>query len=235
MNGVRILVVEDEAPLRGALVQALSSEGFAVREAEDGEKGLAMALSEGPEVILLDLSLPGRDGLEVLAELRRDALESAVIVLTARGEEEDRLAGFERGADDYVVKPFSMRELLMRVRAVLARSEGVAPGVGDPPGKATFGDVRVDFEQQRLECRGEVHALTRRESELLRYFCLHEGETLDRGRLIADLWGEGEFPTTRTVDNHVLKLRKKIEPDPEVPRHLITVHGAGYRFSRRGE
>jgi len=231
----RILVVEDEEPLRMALVDALTAEGFDVLEAADGNRGLELALSEGPDVVLLDLMLPGRDGFSVLRALREDRLTSPVLILSARGEEWDRVQGFEYGADDYIVKPFSMRELLMRVRAVQKRAGGGVPGLEGSSGKAHFGEVEVDFAAYTLVRAGVRHGLSRRELDLLRYFLDHEGETLDRLRLLSDVWGAGEFPTTRTIDTHVLKLRKKLEENPESPRHLLTVHGVGYRFSRVGE
>jgi two-component system alkaline phosphatase synthesis response regulator PhoP len=231
----RILVVEDEEPLRMALVDALEAEGFEVLAAADGEAGLALALREGPDVVLLDVMLPRRDGFSVLRAIREDRLTAPVIILSARGEEWDRVQGFEYGADDYVVKPFSMRELLMRVRAVLKRSEGGVPGLELSSGRARFGAVEVDFAAYTLTRDGKRHGLSRRELELLRYFLAHEGEALDRLRLLSDVWGPDESPTTRTIDTHVLKLRKKLEADPERPRHLVTVHGVGYRFSKGGE
>jgi two-component system, OmpR family, alkaline phosphatase synthesis response regulator PhoP len=233
----RILVVEDEETLRMALVDALRAQGFEVLEAADGEQGLALALREDPDVVLLDLMLPRRDGFSVLRALREDRLDAAVIILSARGEEWDRVQGFEYGADDYVVKPFSMRELLLRVRAALARSDGGAPGVTaavEPRGKTRFGAVEIDFAAYTLTNGAARHGLSRKELELLRYFLQHEGQTLDRLRLLSDVWGPDESPTTRTIDNHVLKLRKKLERDPEAPRHLVTVHGVGYCFRRAG-
>ena len=237
MSPTRILVIEDEDSLRMALCDALRAQGFELLEAADGERGLALALAEGPDVVLLDLMLPKRDGFSVLRALREDRLGSAVIILSARGEEWDRVQGFEYGADDYVVKPFSMRELLLRVRAALARADGNAPGLGavtDPRGKTRFGTVEIDFAAYTLTNGAARHGLSRKELELLRYFLLHEGQTLDRLRLLSDVWGPDENPTTRTIDNHVLKLRKKLERDPENPVHLVTVHGVGYRFTRQG-
>ena len=231
----RVLLVEDEEPLRMALADALVAEGFEVLEAADGEDGLQQALREGPELVLLDLMLPKRDGFSVLRAMREDRLESAVIIVSARGEEWDRIQGFEYGADDYVVKPFSTRELIGRMRAVLRRSEGRAPGVAVPDGKARFGEVVVDFGAYTVECSGRRQGLSRRELDLLRFFLEHEDKVLDRNQLLDGVWGADEYPTPRTVDMHVLKLRKKIEPDPENPRHLVTVHGVGYRFVKRGE
>ena len=232
-NSLRILVIEDEAPLRMALVDALVAEGFEALEAADGETGLELALKEGPDLILLDLMLPGRDGFSVLRALREDRLASHVIILSARGEEWDRVQGFEYGADDYVVKPFSMRELLLRIRALERRDAGGAAGIEDASGKIRIGEVAVDFAAYCVTRGDERMGLSRRELELLRYFLAHEGETLDRLRILSDVWGPSENPTTRTIDTHVLKLRKKLEIDPAEPLHLITVHGVGYRFSRR--
>ncbi len=233
-DGVRILVIEDEEPLRMALVDALRAEGFAVLEAGDGETGLALALSEGPDVVLLDLMLPRRDGFSVLRALREDRLTAAVIILSARGEEWDRVQGFEYGADDYVVKPFSTRELLLRIRAVLNRADGRTPGLDVEGGKVRVGEAVIDFAAYTVTRDGERHGLSRRELDLLRYLIEHDGETVERGRLLEDVWGKDEYPTTRTIDTHVLKLRKKLERNPESPRHIVTVHGVGYRFSRRG-
>jgi DNA-binding response OmpR family regulator len=230
----RILVIEDEPLLRMALVDALRAEGFDVLEAGDGEVGLHLALREDPDAVLLDLMLPKRDGFSVLRALREDRLAAPVLILSARGEEYDRIQGFEYGADDYVVKPFSMVELLLRLRAALARRAGATPGVAHERDTkhARFGDVEVDFEAYTLTNRGARHGLSRRELELLAYFLAHEGETLDRLRLLNDVWDPSEAPTTRTVDQHVLKLRKKLERDPADPRHIVTVHGVGYRFTR---
>lgn len=218
-----------------ALRDTLVAEGFEVFEAADGEAGLALALREGPELVLLDLMLPKLDGFSVLKAMREDKLESAVIILSARGEEWDRVQGFEYGADDYVVKPFSTRELLGRMRAVLRRSDGTAPGIALEGGKAHFGDVVVDFAGYTCERGGVQHGLSRKELDLLRHLIAHDGVALDRNQLLDAVWGQDEYPTPRTVDMHVLKLRRKIEAEPDNPRHIITVHGVGYRFSRRGE
>ena len=232
----RILVVEDEEPLRMALVDALRAEGFDVLEAADGDAGLALALAEGPDVVLLDLMLPKRDGFSVLRALRKDRVDALVLILSARGEEWDRVQGFEYGADDYVVKPFSIRELLLRVRAALRRGDRGVPGLEVDPGRVRVGVALVDFAAYTAERTddGEQVGLSRKELDLLRYFLAREGEVLDRATLLNDVWGVDAHPSTRTVDMHVLKLRRKLEPEPEHPRHLLTVHGVGYRFDRRG-
>jgi DNA-binding response OmpR family regulator len=235
MSRARVLVIEDEEPLRLALCDTLEAEGFEVLSAADGERGLELALKEGPDVVLLDLMLPGRDGFSVLRALRQDRLQSAVIILSARGEEWDRVQGFEHGADDYVVKPFSARELLGRVRAVLKRLDGSAPGMEREAGRVQVGDAQVDFAAYSVAREGRNQGLSRKELDLLRCFLAHEGQVLERGQLLDLVWGRDEFPSHRTVDMHVLKLRRKLERDPERPRHILTVHGVGYRFSRRGE
>lgn len=227
-----VLVIEDEEALRLALCDALASEGYEVSWAADGEDGLAKALSLGPDVVLLDLMLPKRDGFSVLRELRRDRLAALVVILSARGEEWDRVQGFEYGADDYVVKPFSVRELLLRLAALRRRSAGDVPGGADPVGRIRIGDVLVDLAGYTLERGDERTGLSRRELELLEHFLRHEGQVLDRLSILDAVWGRKSDSTPRTVDMHVLKLRRKIERDPEDPRHFVTVRGVGYRFDR---
>ena len=231
----RVLVIEDEEALRLGLVDALRGEGFEVLEAGDGDTGLELALREGPDLVLLDLMLPGRDGFSVLRAIRTDRLQAAVIILSARGEEWDRIQGFEYGADDYVVKPFSTRELLGRMRAVLQRIDGRAPGLPADAGKVLVGESTVDFAAYTVERGGKRAGLSRKELELLRFLLEHEGQVLDRFRIQDAVWGRGNESTPRTVDMHVSKLRRKLEPVPERPRHILTVHGVGYRFSRSGE
>ncbi len=231
-SSATILVIEDEESIRMPLVDRLEAAGHRVLQATDGPTGRELALREGPDLILLDLMLPGLDGLALLRALRADRLTCPVLIITARGEEWDRVQGFQAGADDYVVKPFSSKELLLRVEALLRRAGGVAPGIEPPPPQEHFGSVTVDFEGYAVTNRGVTHELARLELELLRFFLEHEGRVLDRNTLLRRVWGEDAFPTTRTVDTHVLKLRKKIEQDPERPVHLLTVRGVGYKFMR---
>jgi DNA-binding response OmpR family regulator len=226
-----VLLIEDEASIRLALVDELREAGYAVLVAEDGERGAALALSADPDLVLLDLMLPGRDGFSVLRALRADRCTVPVIVLTARGEAFDRIQGFELGADDYVVKPFSARELLLRMEALLARVRGQVPGTAGGMA-ARIGSATVDFAGYRLERGGRSVDLSRRELELLRYLLDREGQVLSREALLDGVWGRGADVTPRTVDQHVLKLRKKLEPDPDRPVHLRTVRGVGYTLLR---
>jgi two-component system, OmpR family, alkaline phosphatase synthesis response regulator PhoP len=229
----RILLIEDEEPLRLALRDTLEAEGFEVIEASDGQQGFELAIKQDPDLILLDLMLPKRDGFSVLRGLREDRLTTPVIILSARGEEWDRIQGFEYGADDYLVKPFSSRELLLRINVALRRCVGHTPGVEEGDGMLRFGAITVDFSGYCLERDGLRTGLSRKEMELLRFFLAHPGEVLERNLLLNQVWGADEFPTTRTIDTHVLKLRKKIELHPDEPVHLITVHGVGYKFLPR--
>ena len=230
----RVLVVEDEPSIRMPLADALRGDGYDVLEAEDGDAAVELALREDPDAVLLDLMLPKRDGFAVLKALREDRLTATVLILSARGEEYDRIRGFEYGADDYVVKPFSTAEVLARLRAALARKAGATPGVGELADvrRVRFGDVEVDFDAYTLRRGGERFGLLPREMDLLRYLMRHEGEPLERTRIIDDVWDAADEPTLRTVDQHVMKLRKKVERDPAAPRHILTVRRVGYRFVR---
>jgi DNA-binding response OmpR family regulator len=222
----RILIVDDEPAMVRGLEDNLRFEGYQTVCARDGRQGLAMALSEAPDLILLDIMMPGLSGWEVCRELRKRGVDVPVIMLTARGEEVDRVRGLELGADDYVAKPFSLRELLARIRAVLRR-----PGPRRKFEEFAFHDVRIHLRSRQVFRAGREVALTRKEFDLLCYLVEHRGEVITRDRLLDEVWGYDQFPTTRTVDTHVLRLRQKFEPDPEHPRLILTVHGQGYRFS----
>lgn len=227
----RILIVDDEPEMVGGLEDNLRFEGYQTLSAGDGRKGLALALSEAPDLILLDVMMPGMSGWDVCRELRRRGLDTPVIMLTARGEEVDRVLGLELGADDYVTKPFGLRELMARIRAVLRR-----PGPRQKFEEFAFGDVRVHLRARQTFKGGREVRLTRKEFDLLRYLVEHPGEVITRDRLLEEVWGYDRFPTTRTVDTHILRLRQKFEDDPERPTHILTAHGQGYRFVvERGE
>ncbi len=224
--GPRILVVEDEAPMRMALEDILKADGYRVLTAADGQTGMAMAVDEKPDLILLDIMLPKLDGLTLCAELRRLASAMPVLMLTARRQVEDRVAGLDTGADDYLVKPFSTDELLARVRALLRRGRRRA----EPPAALVLGDVVVDLAKQTARRGSEAVYLTAREYAILRLLAESRGEPVTRQRFLDVVWGYTAFPTTRTVDTHIGVLRGKIEPDPENPRWITTVHGVGYRL-----
>jgi DNA-binding response OmpR family regulator len=226
MNSARILIVEDELPMRTALTDCLEAEGYRVMAAADGAAGLEKALAEKPDLILLDLMMPKLDGFSVCAELRRLGQGTPILILTAKGQVEDRVRGLDLGADDYLAKPFSIEELLARVRALLRRWERASA----TPGELTLGAVRVDFaRQQAWRGKKPVH-FTAKELAVLRLLAEAEGEVVSREKFLDVVWGCAAFPTTRTVDNHIASLRAKLEPDPEHPRWIKTAHGAGYRL-----
>ena len=222
----RILVIEDEPQMLLGLRDNLELEGFEVITASDGEDGLAKAASFSPDLVILDVMLPRKHGFDVCRELRARANATPIVMLTARSAETDKVLGLELGADDYVTKPFSITELLARVRAVLRRA-----GTQKPPADVVkIGDIDVDFKLHQAR-RGRTRVeFTAREFELLRYFVHHTGQVVTREQILNEVWGYEEFPTTRTIDNFVAKLRQKIEKSPHAPEHILTIHGSGYKF-----
>jgi DNA-binding response OmpR family regulator len=222
----KILVVEDEPKMVAGLRDNFEFEGYEVITAADGVEGLRRALGEAPDLVVLDVMMPRLSGLEVCKQLRAQRGSMPIIMLTARGQEVDKVVGLELGADDYVTKPFSIRELLARVKAVLRRT-AVAPKHQD---QHSFGDVEVDLRRCRVLRSGKPLDISSKEFDLLKYFICHSGETLSRDRLLEEVWGYENYPTTRTVDTHLVRLRQKLEPDPEQPQYFLTVHGTGYRF-----
>jgi DNA-binding response OmpR family regulator len=227
----RILIIEDERPMRTALEDTLSAEGYRVLSAADGAAGLDQALAEKPDLILLDVMMPNLDGFAVCAELRRLNVTTPVLMLTAKGQVGDRVNGLDAGADDYLVKPFSMDELLARIRALLRRTTKAGRGIG----RLQLGDVRIDLvRQSAVKGRQPVH-LTAKEFAMLRLLAEADGEPVSRERFLDAVWGYAAFPTTRTVDNHIASLRAKLEPEPGKPRFLKTVHGVGYRLELKTE
>jgi DNA-binding response OmpR family regulator len=222
----KILVVEDEPNMVVGLRDNFEFEGYEVITAGDGVEGLKRALEESPDLVVLDVMMPRMSGLEVCKQLRAKRASLPIIMLTARGQEVDKVVGLELGADDYVTKPFSIRELLARVKAVLRRTS-VIPKDQE---QHSFGDVEVDLRRCRVLKSGKALDVSSKEFELLKYFISHSGETLSRHRLLEDVWGYEHYPTTRTVDTHLVRLRQKLEPNPEEPQYFLTVHGTGYRF-----
>jgi DNA-binding response OmpR family regulator len=222
----KILVVEDEPNMVVGLRDNFEFEGYEVITARDGVEGLQLALEESPDLVVLDVMMPRMSGLEVCKQLRAQRASIPIIMLTARGQEVDKVVGLELGADDYVTKPFSIRELLARVKAVLRRTS-VVPKDQD---QHSFGDIEVDLRRCRVVRSGQTLDVSSKEFELLKYFICHAGETLSRHQLLEDVWGYEHYPTTRTVDTHLVRLRQKLEPNPEQPQYFLTVHGTGYRF-----
>jgi DNA-binding response OmpR family regulator len=223
-----VLVVEDDPTLRLGLTKTLRSAGFRVEVAKTGTEGLEAALALRPDLVLLDVMLPGLNGFEICEELRRHDAELPILMVTAKGEEQDKVRGLRLGADDYIVKPFGIAELLARVDAALRRRRLVERETAI----VRFGEVSIDFAAHRVERGGAPVEMTAQEMKLLRFFVQHEGVLLPRQRILDAVWGADYFGTERTVDNFINRLRTKIEPDPKVPVHIVTLRGAGYRFSR---
>jgi two-component system alkaline phosphatase synthesis response regulator PhoP len=222
----KILIVEDEPNMVSGLRDIFEFEGHQVITAGDGVAGLERAIAESPDLVILDVMMPRMSGLDVCRQLKSKRPSIPIIMLTARGQEVDKVVGLELGADDYVTKPFSIRELLARVKAVLRRAR-VAPKTDE---KYSFGEVEVNLRSCQVSRKGQALDFSSKEFELLKYFLIHPGETLTRDRLLEDVWGYDRFPTTRTVDAHIVRLRQKVEPKPEEPRFILTVHGTGYKF-----
>lgn len=230
-DGARILLVEDNEELAAGIRHNLEIEGYRVEWAEDGPLGLEAARRVPPDLVILDIMLPRMDGFQVLRSLRNAGLEAPVLILTARGEESDKVRGFRLDADQYVTKPFGLLELLERVRALLRRRSRGAEA-GTPETMVRFGDVVVDIGARRVTKAGRDVALTPRAFDLLLAFLAHEGRVLTRQQLLTNVWGYLAAVVSRTVDSHVSELRQKLEDDPAAPRHICTVWKVGYRFER---
>ena len=221
-----LLVVEDDIALAKGLVRNLEFEGYRVLSARDAETGLTMVQEHAVDLAILDVMLPRMDGFDLCRTLRSQGVRIPIIMLTVRGEEADRVLGLELGADDYVTKPFGIRELLARIKAALRRSDGGTPEFD----RFAFGSVTLDFQRFEAQVQGrEVH-LSPKAFGLLKFLIQNEGRVVPRNELLDRVWGYDASPTTRTVDNHVADLRAKLEDDPAHPRHILTVHGVGYKF-----
>jgi len=223
----RVLVVEDDEAIMLGLEENLKVAGYEVVSATDGNEALRRGLEDRPDLILLDIMLPGISGYEVCRNLRDQGVQAPVIMLTARQDEFDKLHGFESGADDYVTKPFSIDELLARVKAVLLRGDRRAAG----PRNYEFADCTLDMDSRTLTRKGKDIGLTRTEFDLLAYFCANEGKALSRDQVMNDVWGTEYYGTQRSLDSFVASLRAKIEKNPHKPQHILTVHGVGYKFA----
>ena len=222
----RILIVEDEPAMVAGLRDNFEYEGYEVISAADGVEGLDRAMTDEPDLVVLDVMMPRMSGLDVCKQLKAKRPSVPIIMLTARGQEIDKVVGLELGADDYVTKPFSIRELMARVKAVLRRVSPQAPA----PEVYRFSDVEVNVRSNEVLRAGTAVDLSAKEFALLAYFVAHPAETLTRDRLLDAVWGYENYPNTRTVDTHIVHLRQKLEPNPEEPRFILTVHGSGYKF-----
>jgi DNA-binding response OmpR family regulator len=222
----KILIVEDQKDMVTGLVFNLEAQGYEVGAAYDGEAGLSAAEKEKPDLIVLDIMLPKKDGFEVCRELRRRGHDVPILMLTARREEADKVLGLEIGADDYLTKPFGLSEFLARIKALLRRGSGK-----DVPLEiCRFEGVEIDFKNYRATKDGVPVDLTQREFEMMKLFVRNRDRVVSRNKFLNEIWGYDRFPTTRTVDAHIAGLRQKLEADPEHPRYIVTVHGLGYKF-----
>ncbi len=222
----RILIVEDDTAILRGLTDNLKAEHFDVISETDGQKGYETAKNRKCDLIILDVMLPNLSGFDICKQLRKDGLNTPILMLTGKGEETDKVLGLELGADDYVTKPFGIKELIARVRSILRRQSEIRTEIQE----TSFGDLYVDFRKQEAKRGKKSIDMSAKEFQLLKYFVEREGEVISRSQLLDDVWGYDATPTTRTVDNYVLALRKKIEINPSKPKHLITVHTAGYKF-----
>ena len=232
MQKTSILVAEDDADLRQGLIDLLEAEGYRVTATADGAEALAAYRSEPPDLLLLDVMMPQKSGYEICLEIRKHDQSTPIILLTAKGEEIDKVVGLELGADDYVTKPFGLHELRARIAAVLRRAAAPAQAAGQIPDRFTLGTATVDRKAYRLERDGASFDLTARELKLLETFAARPGEVLSRNNLLNAAWGVDYFGTTRTLDQHIAQLRKKLEADPSAPRIILTIHGVGYKLAR---
>lgn len=220
-----VAVIEDDESVRTGLVLNLELEGYRVAAAVDGEAGLALIKAQTPDLVILDVMMPKKDGFEVCRELRSEGISTPLILLTARSREIDKVLGLDLGADDYLAKPFGMKELVARVRALIRRGQPT-----HEVERIIFDDVVVDFRAYKAERASLDLELSAREFRLLRFLVAKRGKVVTRDELLDQVWGYNSYPTTRTVDNHIAKLRQKIERDIEEPKHILTVHGVGYKF-----
>jgi DNA-binding response OmpR family regulator len=235
-----VLVVEDSRAMQRTLQRLFESDSLQVQIAADGLTGLELFRKQTPSAVILDLKLPGKSGKELCREFKSLAASVPIVVLSANSEVEDKVLLLELGADDYVTKPFSPRELLARVRRAMRRTSANPPAVSQVAAKPVnhevliFGEARIDFTSMEATHAGRLVTLTTQEFKLLKYLASSAGRVVSREELLNEVWGYQNYPSTRTVDNHILRLRQKLEPDPAAPRFLMTMHGAGYKFTPGG-
>ncbi len=222
----KILIIEDDPSILTGLEAALEEANYKVASNTDGKMGYENARDNKFDLILLDIKLPGKNGMDICKDLRKDGVQTPILMLTSTKEEMDKVLAFELGADDYVTKPFSVRELLARIKALLRRDKQIKPDIEE----CTFGNIYVNFKYQEATKNNKPLELSTMEFKVLKYLLESQGEVIDRNKLLNDVWGYDNYPTTRTVDNFILQLRKKIEKNPAEPKHILTVIKAGYKF-----
>ncbi len=222
----QILIIEDDPAILRGLIISLEAENYGVQSQSDGEKGYQFAKTNNIDLIILDIMLPSKNGLDICRDLRKDGISIPILMLTSKKDEIDKVLGLEIGADDYVTKPFSIRELLARIKAILRRKSEITNELSE----YTFDNIHLDFVKHEAEKHGNKIKLSEMEFNILKFFIQHEGEVISRDKFLDNVWGYDSFPTTRTVDNYILSLRKKIEDDFSNPKHLLTIHKGGYKF-----
>ncbi|HRI45874.1 MAG TPA: response regulator transcription factor [Ignavibacteriaceae bacterium] len=224
----KVLIIEDDAAIRIALEDYLSSENYSVESIDNGAFGVEKIIRFKPDLIILDLMLPGMNGIDICKEVRIRNIKTPIIMLTSKSDEADKVIGLELGADDYITKPFSLRELSARIKAVLRR----ATEVSTSPTLISFGDITINPDKMEVLKKKKEVPISATEFKLLMFFINHEGEVISREKVLDEVWGYESFPSTRTVDNFILSLRKLIEKDPSTPKHIVTVHKIGYKFKK---
>jgi len=226
-----ILIIEDDVSILRGLKDNLEFEGYKVITETNGKAGLDLALGKNIDLLLLDIMLPGMNGYEICRKIKKEKTDLPIIMLTARGSEMDKVSGLDTGADDYVTKPFSLPELLARIRAAFRRIKDEP----DAPDEYSFGNIRLDFKKLKAFSGEKEIFFSAKEFDIMRYLVSHEGDAIHRHELLNEVWGYEAIPTTRTVDNFILDLRKKLEDNPSEPKHILSVRGVGYRFSSLNE
>ena len=222
----KILIIEDDPATLTGLEETLKAEHFEVTGVQNGEMGYGKAVKDKFDLIILDLILPDLNGIDICKNIRSKGIDTPILMLTSRKEEMDKVLGLELGADDYVTKPFSVKELVARVKALLRRQSELIKDIEE----YSFGDIYVNFKSHEVRRKNKDIQISAMELKILKYLVTREGEVIERNKLLDEVWGYENFPSTRTVDNFILSLRKKIEDDPSKPKHLLTVFGAGYKF-----
>lgn len=222
----KILIIEDDPAISNGLEEILKTENYDIICEENGESGFRTAQNSNPDLIILDLMLPGKNGLDICKDLRQGGNNVLILMLTSKTDEMDKVLGLEMGADDYVTKPFSIRELIARIKALMRRRIEIEKDIE----KFNFDNIVLDFKRMEANKKNKQLKMSLKEFEILKFFIKHEGEVVSRDKLLDEVWGYDNYPTTRTVDNFILMLRKKIEDNPSVPRHILTFHSVGYKF-----